>query len=332
VRESSISVFRCPECGQSLALASAPAIEKDEIVTGELVCPAQHRFAVVRRIPRFQPDSGYAANFGEQWNTFRRTQLDRFNGTTLSRDRFYSGTRWKPEELRGARALEVGCGAGRFSQIMLDAGADLCSIDYSTAVDACLANNDRPNLTIAQADAFKLPFEPASFDFVFCYGVLQHTPDPQRAFESLVRFAKPGGRISIDSYRKAWELQPYKSKYLWRPITTRMSRERLLKVIRWYIPKWLPVDTVIKKLPVVGNTLGMVVPCWNYCYLPLTDQEKVEWAILDTFDALAPAYDLPQNERTIQDWFEQAGLRDIDVRVGGNGVIGNGRAPGAPGA
>lgn len=327
MRESSISVFRCPECTQRLSLAGTPALEAGEIVTGEFACPEGHRFAIIRRIPRFQPDSGYAANFGEQWNAFRRTQLDRFNGTTLSRDRFYSGTGWSPEELRGARVLEVGCGAGRFSQVMLDTGAELCSIDYSTAVDACLANNDRPNLTIAQADAFKLPFEPASFDFVFCYGVLQHTPDPLGAFRALVRFAKPGGRISIDSYRKAWELQPYKSKYLWRPLTTRMSRERLLRIIKWYIPKWLPIDTVIKKVPVVGSTLGMVIPCWNYCYLPLTPQEKVEWAILDTFDALAPAYDLPQNERTIRFWFEEAGLEEIAVRVGGNGVIGNGRAP-----
>lgn len=324
---SSLSTFRCPDCGQTLALAPDAVLNGDDVVTGEIVCGAGHAFGIERRIPRFQPDSGYAANFGEQWNTFRRTQLDRFNGTTLSRDRFYSGTGWRPEALRGARVLEVGCGAGRFSQIMLDAGAELCSIDYSTAVDACLANNDRPNLTIAQADAFKLPFEPASFDFVFCYGVLQHTPDPPRAFRSLVRFAKPGGRVSIDSYRKAWEVQPYKSKYLWRPITTRMSRERLLKVIRWYVPRWLPVDTVIKKLPVVGNALGMVIPCWNYCYLPLTEQDKVEWAILDTFDALAPAYDLPQNERTIRAWFEKTGLLDIDVRVGGNGVIGNGRVP-----
>jgi hypothetical protein len=143
-----------------------------------------------------------------------------------------------------------------------------------------------------------------------------------------VRFVKPGGRLAIDSYRKAWELQPYKSKYLWRPLTTRMPRERLLRVIRWYVPRWLPVDTIIKKIPVIGNTLGMVVPCWNYCFLPLTPQQQTEWAILDTFDALAPAYDLPHSEKTILEWFKEAGLEEIRVRVGGNGVLGNGRAPG----
>lgn len=298
-----------------------------DVVTGRLRCESgAHAFEIVRRIPRFQPDSGYAANFGAQWNTFRRTQLDAVNGSHLSRDRFLSGTRWTPEMLRGARVLEVGCGAGRFTQVMLDAGAKLFSVDYSSAVDACLANNDRPELTIAQGDVFKLPFEPASFDFVFCYGVIQHTPDPKRAFESLLKFVKPGGRIAVDVYRKCWhELQPFKSKYLWRPITTRMSNDRLLAFIRWYVPKWLPVDTFIKKIPVIGNTLGMLVPCWNYSYLPLPYDEQVEWAILDTFDALAPAYDLPQSEGTMQRWCEAARLEDIDVRIGGNGVIANGR-------
>lgn len=330
---SSLEIFRCPGCGQRLDLrdgAETSPAPDPEIISGVVECRGRaHRFDITRRIPRFQADSGYAANFGEQWNQFRKTQLDRFNGTSLSRDRLFSGTNWTPSALRGARVLEVGCGAGRFTQVLLDAGARVHSVDYSNAVDACLANNDDRRLIIAQADVYHLPLERASFDYVFCYGVIQHTPDPQRAFGELVQFVKPGGRIAIDSYRKAWELQPYKSKYLWRPLTTRMSRDRLLRLIQWYVPRWLPLDTLIKKLPLVGNTLGMIVPCWNYSFLPLTRQQRVEWAILDTFDALAPVYDLPQSEQTIQKWFERVGLENIDVRVGGNGVLGNGRAPGA---
>ncbi|MDR4473462.1 MAG: hypothetical protein MRJ92_12735 [Nitrospira sp.] len=65
-------------------------------------------------VPRFVPDSGYSENFGEQWNRFRRTQLDKFNGTRAPlQERFYSGTGWSPDELKGARVLEAGCGAGR---------------------------------------------------------------------------------------------------------------------------------------------------------------------------------------------------------------------------
>jgi hypothetical protein len=145
----------------------------------------------------------------------------------------------------------------------------------------------------------------------------------------LIKFAKPGGRVAVDVYRKAWEIQPYKSKYLWRPLTTRVERGKLFRFISWYVPLWLPIDTIIKKLPLVGNFFGMLIPCWNYSFLPLTSQQKIEWAILDTFDALAPVYDLPQREQTMRRWFEAALLCDIDVRIGGNGVIGNGRVSAA---
>ncbi|HAP40568.1 MAG TPA: class I SAM-dependent methyltransferase, partial [Nitrospira sp.] len=80
-------------------------------------------------------------------------------------------------------------------------------------------------------------------------------------------------------------------------------------------------------LPLIGRVLGMGIPCWNYHYLPLSHEQQVEWAILDTFDALAPVYDDPQTPDTIAEWFRSAQLTDVRVRIGGNGVLGNGKAP-----
>lgn len=322
--------LRCPGDGATLEARAVRAGSDGQVRDGELVCSAAgHTFAIRAGIPRFRDDSGYASSFGEQWNRYRRTQIDSVNGTTLSSDRFYSGTKWSPDDLRGARVLEIGCGAGRFTEVMLAAGARVYSLDYSSAVDACFANHGaHPNLMVVQGDLFALPFVPGTFDFVFCYGVLQHTPDPKTAFFSLVPMLNPGGRLAVDSYRKGWELQPYKSKYLYRPITTRMSTDRLFRLLNWYIPKWLPLDTLMKKVPVIGPALGMLVPCWNYSYLPLTKSQQTEWAVLDTFDALAPKYDLPQTAGTLRAWFEEAALGSVDVREGGNGVLGNGQRAG----
>jgi len=157
--------------------------------------------------------------------------------------------------------------------------------------------------------------------------VLQHTPDPRASFMSLIPFLKPGGEVAVDVYHKGWSIEPYKSKYLYRPLTTRLPRDLLFRFIKWYIPKWLPFDTFAKRIPFVGRLVGLLIPCWNYSYLPLSDQRRTEWGILDTFDALAPAYDYPQTQRTVMQWFQAAGLTDIRVRLGGNGVLGNGRAP-----
>ncbi|MBP6606315.1 MAG: methyltransferase domain-containing protein [Nitrospira sp.] len=328
MRREHISELVCAAGQHRLNLRDGALEEQGEIKEGVLTCVATCPPVTIRGfVPRFVPDSGYAQNFGEQWNHFRRTQIDKFNGTNLSKERFYSGTGWSPAELKGAKILEAGCGAGRFTQIMLDAGAKVYSVDISSAVDACVANNGPcEDLCVVQADLCRIPFQHYSFDKVFCYGVLQHTPDPRASFMSLIPFLKPGGDIAVDLYLKGWALEPYKSKYLYRPLTTRMPRHLLFRFLQWYIPKWLPVDTFIKRLPLVGRVLGMLIPCWNYHYLPLSRQQKTEWGILDTFDALAPMYDYPQTPESVTEWFASAGLMDIRVRLGGNGVLGNGRA------
>jgi len=282
---------------------------------------------VIDDILRFRHDSGYNTTFALQWHRFRTEQLDDVNGSQESMTRFRE-TGWSVAELAGKRVLEAGAGAGRFTRILGSSGAKLYSFDYSAAIDANRQNNAKVgDITFMQADILDMPFVPGSFDYVFCHGVLQHTPDPKGGFMALARMLVPGGRISIDVYRKDGLIRPWKSKYIWRPITTRMKPETLLRFLEWFIPKWLPVDTAIKKIPYLGNYLGSVIPCWNYWNRQLSDEQKVKWAIMDTFDALAPAYDLPATIDNVRAWFREAGLVDVEIRPGGNGVVGNGRAP-----
>ncbi len=278
---------------------------------------------------RFREDSGYNSSFALQWNRFKTNQLDAVNGTQLSRRRF-AETGWVPSDLAGKRVLEAGCGAGRFTRILAEAGARLVTFDYSAAIDVCRENNGSfSNVIFLQCDIFDMPFRPGVFDYVFCHGVLQHTPDPKRAFMALSRLVRPGGCISIDVYRKDGLIRPWKSKYLWRPLTTRMRPEHLLAVLEWFIPKWLPIDTAIKRIPWFGNYLGAVIPCWNYFFTDLSPEQKRAWAVMDTFDALAPFYDNPVRMEDVRSWFAELGWPEVEVRPGGNGVVGNGRRPAA---
>jgi hypothetical protein len=48
-----------------------------------------------------------------------------------------------------------------------------------------------------------------------------------------------------------------------------------------------------------------------------------EWAILDTFDMLAPAYDQPKSAETLRHWFAHAGLTQIEIFRSG-GLVGRG--------
>ena len=282
---------------------------------------------VVNAIPRFVAPENYAANFGLQWNTFRSTQLDSRTGLPLSAERFWNNTKWTPAELAGRAVLEVGSGAGRFTEILLGAGARVVSVDYSAAVEANFANNGaRGDVLIAQADLYDLPFEDERFDFVFCYGVLQHTPDPQLAYRRIFAKLRRGGRISIDYYRRfrmpnVWSTP----KYAWRPFTRNMDPERLLRLVKGYMPFWFPIDNAIRHVPKLGPALLALIPipCWNYVGSGLSYAQRKEWAVLDTFDALGAKYDTPLTREEVAAMVASADNAETSVFHGSNGVVAN---------
>lgn len=304
--------------------------EGDFVKTGTLTPKAGGPPVEIRGfIPRFY-DEGYVESFGMQWSTFRNVQHDSRNGYGHSRDRLVKGTKWPIQNLKGLTLLECGSGPGRFTEIFAASGAEVVTVDMSRAVDVNLENcGRRDNVMFLQSDITDMPFFHGRFDLVFCYGVLQHTPNPGATFRSLTRYLKPGGRISVDIYRKmfvpAWYYHP---KYLWRPLATRMDKRKVLRALEWYIPKYIDFDTALKSIPKVGSYLaGLIpIPCWNYIDMGYTREERIRHAVMDTFDALTPAYDIPKSRSEVQAWFRTLPeLADVEVFHGINGVIANAR-------
>lgn len=108
-------------------------------------------------------------------------------------------------EHRGARVLEVGVGAATDFVRFARAGARLSGVDL-TERSIELA---RERLTLEglqgelrQADAEALPFPDACFDFVYSWGVIHHTPAPERAVAEILRVLRPGGRLCVMVYHR----------------------------------------------------------------------------------------------------------------------------------
>lgn len=325
-----IRFLRCPETGRPLRLIQG-SLYYGRIKDGTLFEPRSgRRYPIVNFIPRFVSKNNYASSFGFEWNTHTKTQYDETSAHSVSGDRFAKETRWK-SSLNGEMMLEIGCGSGRFTKEALKTGATVVSFDYSTAVDANYASNGTAdNLLVVQADMYAMPFPKHFFDKAFCFGVLQHTYNPELAFLRIPPYIKPGGELVSDIYVKSltrWVLQP---KYWVRPFTKRRNPQVLYFWIKKYIDVMWPLAKQIRRIPYIGPSVNWKLLIADYSReLPrATDSVLKEWAYLDTFDMLSPMYDTPQTLTTFMRWHKKAGLTDIDIHYGYNGIEGRGTIPG----
>ncbi len=105
----------------------------------------------------------------------------------------------------GRRVLEIGVGMGadlfRFSKAGAAAvGLDLSPVSLKLARQNAESNGSLPPLL--NGDAELLPFADQTFDLVYSWGVLHHTPDTERAVSEVHRVLRPGGECRVMLYHR----------------------------------------------------------------------------------------------------------------------------------
>jgi SAM-dependent methyltransferase len=192
------------------------------------------------------------------------------------------------------------------------------AVDLSSAVDACVQNlGGNSRLHCVQASIYELPFRDAIFDYVYCIGVIQHTPDPRRAVLSILPKVVRGGKTGLWIYEITWKsfFGTVGFKYLLRPWTKRLPVERMerfadrLEAICWPIVRWARRQVIIGKI-----TMRLLpVACAHLHSVSLSEADFREWVRLDTFDMYSPAYDHPQRFSAVRAWLESEGFQ-VDPR------------------
>jgi 2-polyprenyl-3-methyl-5-hydroxy-6-metoxy-1,4-benzoquinol methylase len=257
----------------------------------------------------------YAGNFGKQWARFRDIQLDSVNGSSISKDYLEHLMGFPLEHLKGKTVLEVGAGAGRFTEHLIRHADLVAAVDLSEAifVNAALGAD---NLVPAQANLLDMPRMKMKFDLVYCRGVLQHTPDPVQAIATLHQWVAPGGLVAFDIYAPG-TLGRLDAKYVWRPIIQRLftydSFARFVERyaapmlhLRWKLKPFLPGKT--KQL------LDFVLPVYDYRgFHPLSEDQLVEWGKLDTVDAFFARYDNPMTSEEVHEALRALGCRVLSA-------------------
>ncbi len=317
--------LECPRCSESLELFEDELIQR-RIKTGKLQCNKCNTIYPIKDfIPRFVPLSNYSDSFGMQWNIHHSDQHDKFSGVKESQERFEKETKWN-KLLNGEIIIEAGCGAGRFTQYAADTNAMVLSFDYSNAVEASYKHHgDKENVLIIQADIYNMPFPDEIADKIFCFGVLQHTPNSRESLKSLTTKLKKDGKIAADNYpflNTTW----FNTKYWVRPITKRIPHKLLYWWCKQHVKLMWPIFKLNRKIfpPKRANRINWRLLVPDYTSSGLSEDKLKQWAVMDLFDMLSPTFDNPVRLETFKKWFEELGYKDIDVHMGYNGCEGRG--------
>jgi len=131
----------------------------------------------------------------------------------------------------GGRALEVGCGCGVGSGLILDMfGAervDAFDFDHHMAGLARTRHAKRANeVRLWQGDAAAIAVPDAAYDAVFDFGIIHHVPCWRAALREVHRVLKPGGRFYVEEVLKGFILHPLWRRVLDHPLEDRFDHDQ----------------------------------------------------------------------------------------------------------
>ena len=254
-------------------------------------------------------EEDYHENFGYQWTRFNKLQLDSHNGSGESKERLLIQSEMKSEFFKDKIILEVGAGNGRFTEVLLNLGAKVMAVDYSSAIYANFKNHSesvkKGNLICLRADVFDLPIKESMFDIVICYGVIQHTGNNKLCLDVLADHVRSDGTLMVDIYSNS--IKHYNPWiYLIRPFFSRIKGESSkMRFVERFIDLIFPIQLfILNFLHNKGHVFKYIRYFFNrspnsvyginlYLDKRISKADAKDWSICDTYDAWMPKHDDP---------------------------------------
>jgi SAM-dependent methyltransferase len=200
---------------------------------------------------------------------------------------------------RGRRVLDAGCGHGRYLPAFRSLGAEVVGLDAGRGPEEAPLDRSDPGLAVVRGDVVRPPFREASFDLVFCDGVLHHTRDPRGGYLALARLVKPGGALYVWLYPREGRVREAAFR-TGRAVFTRLPGA-VLPLLAFALA---PLTAVVRSYS--GTRLGRAT--WAECAQVVHD-----W--------IAPPLQSHHGADEVLGWAAEAGLGDAETLPVPTGVI-----------
>jgi SAM-dependent methyltransferase/uncharacterized protein YbaR (Trm112 family) len=335
--ERLLEVLHCPACQGELSLSDGKVENNGEVYLECRRC--QQQFPIINNVPRlllsplreallgsgaagddYDPQVKTARSFGFEWTRFPEMYAE-WSQSFLNYMQPHDA-----DFFRGKKVMDAGCGSGRFAYYAAKYGAEVWAIDLGQAVAVAERNTETAgSVQVVQADLHRPPFAAESFDFIYSIGVLHHLPDPEAAFQNLLRYLKPEGEIQIYLYWRP-EGQPIKRALLAivsaaRKITTRLPHRAVYGLA---FPAAVAAFTffvwpyrLLKRVPGLRD-LAEKLPMKQYAGFPF------RVCVNDQLDRFSAPIENRYTRQEVEEWLRRGNLEDGQV-VASYGWVATGR-------
>jgi SAM-dependent methyltransferase len=241
--------------------------------------------------------------YGLQWNRYRIVRPEEDRATLRLK------TGLEPADFAGTLVLDGGCGMGRYARIAAEWGANVVGMDLSEAARAAQAMTEsvRDRVLVLRGDLMRIPLKDDAFDLAYSIGVIDHTPDPRRAFLNLARCVRPGGRLAVWVYEKQ---SPKVERIM--AVHRAVARNLPVRAVETLSRLSVPIGGVKRRLM---NSPNRIVQRLGVALHALTIGVSMhpdpEVRACDTLDWYAPRFVSHHTPEEVEGWFAEAGFVDV---------------------
>lgn len=257
-------------------------------------------------------DDATVAGFGDEWSRFTQDGdgLDEATRAVMYND-YFEIFPWEKIS-SDANGADIGCGSGRWAQIVAPLVGHLNLIDASASalsVAQCnLANIS--NVSFQEASVGSLPIDDGTMDFAYSLGVLHHVPDTAGALREIAKKLKPGAPFLVYLYY-AFDNRSSAYRALWR-ISNGVRRivSSLPHSLRYPVSQALAalVYWPLARFALVLDRFGMLPANWPLSYY----RDKPFYVLrTDALDRFGTRLEKRFTKAEITKMLEDAGFVDI---------------------